>query len=119
MALGWWLSDTPDLSSGLPGWDTLLRKGAHLTEFALLWLAWWWALGGADRTPDRPAPILGATAIALAWAALDEVHQTWVQGRHGSPVDWCIDAAGVGLAIGATLWWRRRTARVEIAPALR
>lgn len=122
MALGWKLSDTPDLSSGIPGWDTLLRKGAHVTEFGLLLLAWWWATG-ARTGFDRPAPYLLATAVALAWAALDEVHQTWVAGRHGTPVDWCIDAAGVGLAVALVLAvrarGRRAAERVDLASGLR
>jgi VanZ family protein len=29
----------------------------------------------------------------------DEFHQTFVEGRHGSPVDVLIDAAGVALAM--------------------
>ena len=34
----------------------------------------------------------------------DEFHQSFVDGRNGSPVDVAIDAAGVGLAV---LAWRR------------
>ena len=50
-----------------------------------------------------------ATAIALLYAATDEFHQTFVAGRHGTPVDVAIDAIGCGLA--ALAWWlttRRR-----------
>ena len=73
--------------------------------------------------------MFAATGVALAWAALDERHQTWVAGRHGSPVDWTIDAAGVGIAVALTLRWAtaRRgrdgvpatTPRVEVAPVAR
>ena len=28
----------------------------------------------------------------------DELHQTFVDGRHGNPVDWLIDSAGAALA---------------------
>ena len=38
------------------------------------------------------------------YAATDEWHQTFVEGRHGTPVDWLIDAAGV--AIAAAVWTR-------------
>jgi VanZ family protein len=38
-------------------------------------------------------------AITLAYAAGDEFHQSFVDGRHGTPVDVLIDAAGVGIAV--------------------
>ena len=96
MALTFFLSAQPDLNSGLGDWDTVLRKGAHMIEFGLLWLLWWRALGYG-----HPGP---AIAIALAYAATDEWHQTFVARRHGSPLDWAIDAAGVGLAGLAVVW---------------
>jgi hypothetical protein len=104
MALTFFLSAQPNLGTGLGTWDTVLRKGAHMTEFGLLWLLWWRALGWRSLWP----PVL----IALAYAATDELHQTQVVGRHGTPVDWLIDAAGVAIAIGvfrlgeARRWWR-------------
>ena len=88
------LSAQPDLNSGLGGWDTLLRKLAHMVEFGLLWWLWLRALG-------RPAVAAG---ITLAYAASDEWHQSFVEGRVGSPVDWLIDAAGVAVAVA--LWAR-------------
>jgi len=94
MALIFVLSAQPNLNSGLGVWDLVLRKLAHMTEFGLLWALWLRALG-------RP---LTATAITLAYAATDEFHQAFVAGRHASPWDWAIDAAGVGLAVLA--WWR-------------
>ena len=92
-------SAQPDLSTGLGGWDTLLRKLAHMAEFGLLWWLWLRALGGT------PGAALAACAITLAYAASDELHQSFVDGRHGTPVDWAIDAAGVGIAVA--LWARR------------
>ena len=89
MALIFFLSAQPDLNSGLGGWDTILRKGAHMTEFGLLWWLWRRALGHGGA----------AAVITLAYAATDELHQTFVTGRHGSPVDWLIDAAGVAIAV--------------------
>ena len=94
MVLIFFLSAVPELNSGLGVWDTVLRKLAHMTEFGLLCALWMRAL-------RRPVT---AAAIALAYAATDELHQTFVAGRTGSPWDWAIDAAGVGLAV---LAWRR------------
>ena len=91
MGLIFFLSAQPDLSSGLGGWDTVLRKGAHMTEYAVLWFLWWRALGYG-----RPGP---AIAITLLWAVSDEYHQSFVDGRHGSPWDVAIDAVGIGLGV--------------------
>jgi VanZ family protein len=91
MAVIFALSAQPDLNSGLGTWDTVLRKLAHMAEYGVLWLLWWRALGYG-----RPWP---AAAIVLAYAASDEYHQSLVEGRSGSPRDWLIDAAGVGLAM--------------------
>jgi len=90
MALIFALSATPDLSSGLGTLDFVLRKIAHVTIFALLWLA-------LARATDWRRPTLAAV-IAVLYAASDEIHQSFVQGRHGTPVDVAIDAVGIGLA---------------------
>src|SRR5688572_29939031 len=79
------LSSIPDLGTGLGGWDLLLRKLAHAAEYAVL---------GAllFRTLGRELP---AIAIGIAYAVTDEVHQAFVPGRLGSPLDVLLDAAGV------------------------
>jgi VanZ family protein len=92
MGLIFFLSAQPDLSSGLGGWDLVLRKLAHMTEYALLFVLWRRALPAASPW--------AAAAIAVGYAITDEFHQTFVEGRHGAPVDVLIDA--VGVAIG---WW--------------
>jgi VanZ family protein len=91
MAVIFFLSAQPDLSSGLGVWDTIGRKLVHMAAYGLLWWLWYRALG--LRSP------LAAVAITLAYAVSDEFHQTFVEGRHGSPVDVLIDAAGVALAM--------------------
>jgi VanZ family protein len=89
-------SSIPSLSTGLGTWDTILRKGAHLTEYAVLGGLLYRALG-------REALALAA---GIAYAATDELHQHFVRGRHASPVDVAIDAAGV--AVGMLVWLRLR-----------
>ena len=89
------LSSIPDLGTGLGTWDTVLRKLAHAAEYAIL---------GAlllRAVQNVPAAVL----LASAYAATDEVHQTFVSGRHGSPLDWAIDSAGalLGVAVAARL----------------
>lgn len=101
MAIIFLLSAQPDLHSGLGSWDIVLRKLAHMVEFGLLWFLWWRALGYG-----HPAPSI---AITLAYAASDEIHQEFVEGRNGSPWDFAIDSLGVGFAgLAVVLWHRRR-----------
>jgi VanZ family protein len=78
-------SSVPHLSSGLGTWDYVLRKCAHVTEYAILGALLLRALG-------REVP---AFLAALAYAASDELHQHFVAGRHASPVDLAIDAIGI------------------------
>jgi VanZ family protein len=87
MGLIFFLSAQPDLSSGLGGWDMVLRKLAHMTEYGLLFVLWRRALPGLSPW--------AAAAIAVGYAITDEYHQTFVSGRHGAPLDVLIDAAGV------------------------
>src|SRR3954469_3828583 len=82
-------SSIPSLSSGLGTWDTVLRKGAHVTEYAILGLLLFRAVG-------REVP---AFLVGVAYAITDEVHQYFVQGRHASPIDVAIDSAGILLGI--------------------
>lgn len=87
-------SSIPSLSTELGTWDTILRKLAHVTEYAIL--------GGlllrAVRLPGL------AVALAVLYAVTDEVHQTFVEGRTGAPLDVVIDAVG---ALAGVLLWRR------------
>lgn len=100
-----------DLDSGLGTIDLIGRKFVHLAEYALLCLLWWRVLA---TTTSAPRAALAAALIASVYAASDEYHQSFVDGRHGSPVDWAIDSAGASLA--ALRLRRARTTRKR-APA--
>jgi VanZ family protein len=90
-------SSVSDLGTGLGTWDLVLRKIAHAGEFA--------ALGALLlRALRKELPALG---LGIAYAVSDELHQHFVPGRVGSPIDVLIDS--VGVAIGVVLW--RRLAR--------
>ena len=89
MAVIFVLSAQPDLNSGLGTWDTILRKCAHMAEYGLLW--WLWARAIRHRG--------WAAVIAIGYAITDEIHQHFVQGRHGTPVDVLIDAVGVAVGV--------------------
>jgi VanZ family protein len=107
MGLIFFFSAQPSLDSGL-GWiDTLARKLVHFGEYALLCFLWWRPL--RTGLPARRAALL-ALAISSLYAATDELHQSFVDGRHGTPVDWAIDTAGAALAAYALGARRRVTA---------
>jgi VanZ family protein len=106
MGLIYLFSAQPSLDSGL-GWiDMVGRKLIHFGEYALLCFLWWRLLRTA--MPDRRAALL-AFVVSCLYAATDELHQSYVDGRNGTPVDWAIDSAGAAAAALA-LTARRRVA---------
>ena len=85
----------------------LVRKIAHLSEYAILAALWLRAfVRGRGLTP-RNAGLL-ALAICAAWAALDELHQSFVPSRSPSVADVALDTVGALIAVAvAGLGWRR------------
>ncbi len=77
----------------------MLRKLAHTAEYAVLGALLARALGRSGL----------AVAIGVLYAVSDEVHQAFVPGRLGSPVDVAIDA--IGVVCGVLLWQAARTRR--------
>ena len=95
-------SSVPDLGTGLGAWDLVLRKLAHAVEYAVL---------GALLARALTAPAVAVAAGAL-YAVSDELHQTMVPGRDGSPRDLAIDTTGVlaGVLVCHMLARRRHAA---------
>jgi len=96
-------SSVPSLGTGLGTWDLVLRKLAHLTEYAIL---------GAllARALTRPAL---AVLLGSLYAVTDEIHQHFVPGRHAAWYDVLLDTAGVAVGV---LAWRRWANRVAGGP---
>jgi VanZ family protein len=103
MAVIYVLAAQPDLSSGLGTLDFYLRKLAHMAEYALLLFLWWRAL--REHMAERPAIALAA-AVTFLYSISDEWHQSFVEGRTGTPVDVALDAVGRAVAVALI---RRRT----------
>jgi VanZ family protein len=91
----------PTLKSLMPGAPfaqlqaihMVLRKLAHVVEYAVLALLWYKAVhhvGG--RTPRTAAWV--ALSICLVCAFADEAHQSMLPSRQGSARDFLIDAFG-------------------------
>lgn len=93
--------------------DLVLRKAAHLFVFSVLAILALRAIRGTS------AP--GAGRYAAAWvatvtyAASDEYHQRFVEGRSGQLSDVAIDTAGATLALAVAALAQARTDRREPA----
>jgi VanZ family protein len=99
---------------------TLARKGAHLTEYAILAILFWRAVRPFVKTDAHVWnwKLAGAAVGFVAlYAATDEYHQTFVPGRGPSIHDVVIDTAGAmgGMALLWLIWkWRSKRAKVEL-----
>lgn len=83
-----------------------VRKTAHMSEYAILGALYCltvYQLGIVCKIRVRGLGLKGlaAWALAIAYAATDEVHQLFVDGRSGMASDVAIDS--VGAAIGIAL----------------
>jgi VanZ family protein len=86
----------------LPAAEVALRKLAHVTEYFVLTAL----LLRALRRSQVTSAVAVAIVAALAYAASDEWHQSFVPGRTATPRDVAID--GIGIALGAIAVTRSR-----------
>lgn len=102
----WLLSDQPSLSSGLEQ-DFYLRKTAHIFEFAVFLLLIVWALKISVPKVSFASLLTTAILLAIAYAVVDEWHQTWVIGRNGDGRDVLVDSAGILIGT-ALIYFKKR-----------
>jgi VanZ family protein len=103
----------------------VIRKCAHVTEYAILALLLWRALRSVPVLRTKMSILFGAVLLGCAvFAASDEFHQTFINSRTPSVRDVFLDVAGalVGLLIGAsfkhcTPLTSRRTVRTRLMDA--
>jgi VanZ family protein len=96
-----WL--TPDISDAtIASVQLVVRKCAHLTEYAILAALLFRAFRQRQSRVGRALVI--SFLIAAAYATLDEFHQSYVASRTGSPWDVLIDCAGA--CAGVLIYWR-------------
>ncbi len=90
----------------------LVRKGAHLTVYAVLAVLLLRALGRSRNVTGWSWCLARwAWVIASVYAVTDEFHQTFVDSRMGSPVDVLIDSTGAALGLWVYWWigrWRKK-----------
>jgi len=104
------LSDQPELSSGLPSiYDFILRKLAHISEYAIFIFLIFRALRGYNVNKKNDAStcrlLIISIILAILYAFSDEYHQTFVEGRKGRFLDVGIDS--IGIIIAGFLIWRK------------
>jgi hypothetical protein len=83
----------------------VMRKCAHVSEYAILALLLWRALRSGTALRAKMSVLFGAVLLACAvFAASDEFHQSFVKSRTPSVRDVLLDVAGalIGLLIGAS-----------------
>jgi VanZ family protein len=83
----------------------VIRKCAHLTEYAILALLVWRALNQTkNNLPAWSWPKVGGTLLVVfLYASTDEIHQLFVPTRTGQFSDVMIDTTGA--AIGMLALW--------------
>lgn len=75
--------------------ELVIRKVAHMTEYAILFLLSYLAMVKISMSQSRFYNRSIAVLISLLYACSDEMHQLLVPGRSGRMIDVGIDMAGV------------------------
>jgi VanZ family protein len=89
----------------------LIRKMAHLTEFGIFSIAVFRGVR-AGRSGWRASWAFATLVIAVAYASLDEWHQSFVPLREARAGDVAIDALGALLAQSLVWFYSRRRWKV-------
>lgn len=116
MAGIYYFSDQPNsnkVSEEMFGnWNYFVRKGAHVTEYAVLFFLSLWCCVSRMDNDDETEPIeiskvqrfLSKCTLpilfSILYACSDEWHQSFVPGRSSLVSDVFIDSAGIIIAAG-------------------
>lgn len=79
----------------------LIRKLAHVSEYFLLTLLIYFPIHVLLPIQKNTVfkKLLFSSLLTVIFAALDEFHQTFVDGRSGNPIDVMIDSIGIVIAV--------------------
>lgn len=80
-------------------WDYPIRKLAHMTEFGILSVLIFTAIGFYDRFKQEKDRFLGAWIFTACYAVTDEIHQLFVVDRSGNLFDVGVDSTGALIAL--------------------
>ena len=84
----------------------LVRKTAHLSEYAILGFALLLHVSALHQKMKIRFPRLSAFFVGALYAPSDEVHQLFVPGRSGEGKDVFLDSIGVLLGVLILSWLR-------------
>jgi VanZ family protein len=105
LVIFWFSAQT---SSELPNFnwaDTIVKKGGHVIAYALLGLSYWRAF---DFQAEKREV---AWLLAVLYALTDELHQSFVPGRHPSLWDVILfDNIGALISVWLADLYRKKTA---------
>jgi lipopolysaccharide/colanic/teichoic acid biosynthesis glycosyltransferase len=88
----------------------IFRKSGHFLTYGLMAFLLYRAFRAGRRPRWKPAWLVQAAAVAIGYAFLDELLQSFVPRRYGSSFDWAVDCAGILLALALTA---RRAKRMD------
>ncbi len=98
--------------------STVVRKGAHMSEYAVLSIILYAVLSKWNVTERRLLRAIGAWGGAVLFAVTDEFHQLFVPGRSGELTDVLIDGGGaligIVIAVGIAYILEKRRAKKEM-----
>lgn len=83
-----------------------VRKGAHLTEYAVLGMLLLGSWNFSDISKKRAS--IFSWVVGTLYAATDEIHQLFVPGRSGQLTDVMIDSLGVLMGIAVLAFLMRK-----------
>lgn len=79
---------------------TPVRKVAHMTEYAILCILLFVPMKMTIKNKEVGRLLLIAFIICVLYAAFDEIHQLFVDGRSGRFSDVIIDSIGASFGLG-------------------
>lgn len=79
-------------------WDFIVKKTAHMTEYAIFYFLLWRAWSKNGQVKNK-AILWQSFLIGFIYAASDELHQTLTPGREGTLRDIGFDTIGLSLAL--------------------
>ncbi len=83
--------------------DFVIKKSAHVVEYAILWGLTFRALLNTSHLGKTKAGLVSLLMVVI-YATTDEYHQTWIPSRTGRARDVLIDTTGASLAF---VWFNR------------
>jgi lipopolysaccharide/colanic/teichoic acid biosynthesis glycosyltransferase/VanZ family protein len=94
----------------------IFRKAGHFVTYGLMAFFFYRAFRAGRKPFWRPAWCALAAAVSTSYGLVDELLQSRLPNRTGSPIDWAVDCAGIALALTLTAWRAMKVDRGGIPP---